>query len=203
MRTTEFERRQPAFIRGVLIAAAVSTYLFERDDVVWRFVRNSPANRELEHIAFLMAAVAVGAGAALCTWAEAYRDVEATGEVHSRRLGAVRYAGEWIYAAGLASLLPLSGAVLLVFGELLRVSRLMRSEKAIRPSPAKPADPLQVERPVWGRALRKQAGKWGILVTMLALAVTLVDRLADVLALGSVLLWVLLNARTFRKSKWA
>ncbi|HLY39724.1 MAG TPA: hypothetical protein VKR52_00875 [Terracidiphilus sp.] len=189
MRPSRFELRHPALIRGLLIGAAVSTYLWDRDDVVWRFIRNSPANHELEHISFLAAAMLVGAGALLCTWADAH-DL-ADGDIEARRTRLVQYGGEWIYAVGLASLVPLWGAALLVAGELARVLRLMGNGKACGSEQA--AHPLRPDGLRWGRAFRRQAAKWGILVTMLAFAVTLVDRVADVLAAASVLVWALLN----------
>jgi hypothetical protein len=52
--------------------------------------------------------------------------------------------------------------------------------------------------PVWAHAFRREAAKWGILVTMVVFSVTLIDRLAEILALASILVAVMLNLPVFR-----
>jgi len=79
---TKFEYRHPVLLRALIIGAAFLTYLFDRDDIVWRFVKGSPAHRELERALFFVATLFVGAGAGICTWARARfaREAEADPE---------------------------------------------------------------------------------------------------------------------------
>jgi hypothetical protein len=173
VQATDFEYRHRTLIRHLLIAIAVSTYLFDKDNVVWRFIKESPARTQLERASFLVATLLVGAGAAFCTWAW----VRA---VSGRR---PKLIGEFVCATGLASLMPLSGCLLLIVGEGLRVLRLSRyhSENLVPPPSG------------WGIALRREAAKWGIFVTMIAFTATLTDRLAEYLAAASVVVWIGLN----------
>lgn len=204
MHATEFECRHQVFIRNVLIAAALATYLFDRDDVVWRFIRNYPANRELEHIAFSLAAALIGIGAVLCTVAAAFNHDGTDGAGgcgRNRRSRVARCFGDWVSAVGLASLVPLWGAVLLVAGESVRVIRLMWPKTGTDGLAAEVADAAPgAGGPHWGKAFRLQAAKWGIFATMIAFAITLIDRLADVLAISSIVLWALLNVRPLGRS---
>lgn len=190
---TDFERRHPAIIRHALIASAVATYFFDRDDVVWRFIKASPDRRALEHGCFLIATILIGAGAALCTRADL-----------SEERG--RFAGEFLYAAGFGSLVPLAGFVVLVCGELVRIVRLMlrngaeaRSEQIadLRLMAAQTGG----ERGNWGVAFRQQAAKWGIFLSMIAFAITLTDRLVEILACASGAVWAVLNLPTLWKRR--
>ena len=96
MKATAFEIRHATWIRLALILCAFATYAVDPDDVVWRFIRDLPSRRPLEHVAFAIATLLIGAGAMLCTRAERI------GESRGPRL-----LGEWLYAVGLASLAPL------------------------------------------------------------------------------------------------
>jgi hypothetical protein len=49
-------------------------------------------------------------------------------------------------------------------------------------------------------AFRRESSKWGLAFTMIAFTFTLKDRLAEVLASASVLLWFALNLRELRRS---
>ena len=159
-----------------ILAVAFATYLFDPDDVVWRFVKDSSAPRELERVAFLVAAVLIGVGAAICTRAVAM----------GRGASAFGGTGEIVFAIGLASLAPLSGFLILTVGEVIRVLRLVRRESQPVGQPSRtPAD--------LNYAFRRQAAKWGIFFTITIFVFTLKDRLAEVLALASILAWALLN----------
>ncbi len=136
----------------------------------------------LEHAIFLIATVLIGFGAALST--------------RARVAGAhrVQSSGEILYVVGIASLLPLWGAVFLVAAESLRVLWVMPREGAGKPClPA--SDPLVAGQAQnsWAAALRREADRWGIFLSMIAFSITLVDRLADVLLAASVLVWAILN----------
>jgi hypothetical protein len=174
MQATNFEYRHQTLLHQLIVLAAVLTYLMGRDDIVWRFVRNTSAPRFWERTLFIVATILIAAGAVLCTRARAfYRP---------------HYLGQMLYAIGLATLLPIAGFLILVFGESFRLLRLKRRGDD---------QPRSKFTPTWGHALRREAVKWGILVTMLVFVVTLKDRHADVLAATSFLIGLVLNAPVF------
>jgi hypothetical protein len=183
VKASSFEVRHATLLHSLLIAVMVATYLFERDDVVWRFIKSSPSRIVLVHVFFLIATLLVGLGAMLCT----------SGRV-SFRPGRFP-AGELLYAIGLASLAPLSGAIFFIAGESLRILRL-----ALRKS-EEPGGRPSLELPRWPRAFRREAAKWGIFITMIVFSITLIDRVADILASVSVLTWVILNLPSYCKSR--
>lgn len=180
MQATDFEYHHQTFVHQLIVGAAFLTYLLERDDVVWRFVKDTAAPHHLERLAFIVATLFIAAGAAICTRARAYG--------RSRP----RYLGDVCYSIGLASLAPLAGFVILVAGETLRVMRLRR-----RVGGHNPAEDLH---PTWSKALRLEAVKWGLLLTMVVFVITLVDRHAEILAAASFLVGAFLNAPLFRGS---
>jgi hypothetical protein len=173
MKATPFEYRHQTLIHQIIVGAGILTYLIDPDDIVWRFVRDTSAPRFWERVFFIVATILIAIGAVLCT--------------RGRRLRRPHYLGELSYAIGLASLLPIPGFIILVSGESLRLFRLSRRDDE---SPTTPA-------PTWGYASRKEAVKWGILVTMLVFLTTLRDRHADILAIASFLVGLLLNVPFF------
>jgi hypothetical protein len=210
MKATNFEVNHPILIHQVIVATAFATYLADRDDVVWRFIRQFPNNRFLEHAIFLLATIFVGAGAALCTTANASPG-NSTAETtkssafigHSRSLRHAGYFGEWLFALGLASLAPFWGAILLVAGEGLRLLRLAcRDRSEFQSAPLNPAsDQRASPPPQWPRAFRLQAAKWGMFITMILFSIMLIDRLAETMAVASVIIWMLLNLPAWIRAK--
>jgi hypothetical protein len=193
MKASAFEQRHAMLLRQCIYGAAFCVYFVDRDDVVWRFIRDSPSRWTLEHAAFTVATLLIGVGAYLCTQADAPSpDKEASRQVGDsdsfQRNSSARLFGEWLYAAGLSTLAPLWGCVLLIVGESLRIAR-----EAGDARPAMAADRIEMMHPKWGTALRRQAAKWGVLLTMVAFTVTLIDRVADYGILVSVVVWALLN----------
>jgi small-conductance mechanosensitive channel len=190
MNATEFEIRHRKLLHQLLVAAAFVPYLYDREDIVWRFVKSSSAPHELERILFLAATLAVAAGAVLCTWSRGRRKVESeaeilpTGQIGGTQVGVTQALGEILYAAGLGSLFPLSGFLILVIG--LRF-----------PAPA--TVPCTPAEKTWRVAFRKEAVKWGILITMIVFVITLIDRVAEYLAAASFLVGLLLNLPSFRR----
>jgi len=189
IRATEFEIHHAKLLRRTLVAIAWATYLLDREDAVWRFIRQYPYRRLLEHFAFGIAAVLIGVAAALCTRAAASEPAEKVGPSagpfdRNNPFPPAQLLGEWLYAIGLASLVPLLGSVLLVAGESIRVTRLGLLVR--KGHDAKLEQPIPGSR--WGRALRLQAVKWGVFLTMIVFAVTLVDRFADFGIVASILL---------------
>jgi len=182
MTASNFELRHRKLLHQIIVAAAFLTYLYDREDIVWRFVKNTPSPLELERALFLVATLTVFAGAVLCTWSDARRKPYGTSafEPGSQNHGSL-VLGEILYAIGLASLFPLSGFLILVIGETLRVGRLfpLKDEQ-------QPGDP-------WGNAFRTEAVKWGILITLIVFVTTLRDRVAEYLAAASFLIGLLLN----------
>ena len=127
MTATDFEYRHQTLVHQFIVAAAFLTYLVDREDIVWRFVKDSSAPRELERFFFIVAAVFIVVGAAICTWARVYRRPESSTDMESyRRIHRSRYFGDLLYAIGLASLVPLWGFIILVVAEALRVFRLIQ-----------------------------------------------------------------------------
>ena len=176
MRATDFEYRHQVQIHSLLILAGVLTYLVDPDDIVWRFVRDTSAPRFWERALFIAATILIAIGAILCTRARAFHRPH--------------YLGELLYAIGFGSLLPIPGFILLVVGEALRLFRLARRG---------PAQASAAPAPAWGHAFRREAVKWGIVVTMLVFVTTLKDRHADILAVSSFFIGLLLNAPLFRR----
>ena len=200
MQATEFESHHQTLLHQLVVGIAALTYLIYRDDIVWRFVKNSANPHTLERFAFLVATFFIAVGAIACTWARALPG--SSTRVQTRRLG------ELSYAVGLASLLPLLGFFLLIGGEALRILRLVPRDRdhvsnSRHPSPGNAPLPAATmgRDPTWSPAIRREIVKWGILLTMIVFVVTLQDRQADVLVGLSFLLGVLCNSRLFRATR--
>lgn len=192
MRATEFEAQHATLLHQLVVGAAFLTYLLERDDVVWRFIKNCPANRMLEHALFAFATFLVGMAAIICTRAR----VEVNGTAGGRQSELPppasrtksRFRGNFLYAIGLASLVPLTGFVILVLGEAIRISRLKRRSDALSRVGVMGHEQAAHSKTGWLGAFRREAIKWGIFVAMVAFTITLNDRVADILI---ILGWVL------------
>lgn len=213
MQATDFEFRHQRLIHQFIVAAAFLTYLFRRDDIVWQYVKNTTAPHELERALFLIATLWIAAGAAIATLARAFGNPPRTADDEPYRyLRESRYLGDLIYSVGLASLAPLSGFLILVIGEALRIFRLMQREDAASQYLRQRslcivcllADTRRRERrPAWREAFRQEAVKWGLLITMIVFVITLKDRLAEILAATSFLIGLLLNTRIFHRASRA
>jgi hypothetical protein len=211
MKANNFEYDHRKLVHLMIVAIAFLTYLVDRDNIVWRFVRDATAPRTWERSVFMIATLAIAVGAGICTWARALggRDLS-PGVGQNRDLRHPLYLGELAFAVGLGALAPLWGFVILVAGEALRLFRLMRREddqtrnvwrdpSLFSPPPA--SSPQAKFNPQWRSALRQEAGKWGLLLTMIVFVITLKDRLAEVLASASLLTGLLLNASFFSHSR--
>jgi hypothetical protein len=120
-----------------------------------------------------------------------------------------RFLGEFLYSMGLGSHGPLSGFVILVGGEALRLFRRIRRVgdhgQHFQPHPSTTPIPLAsaVAKEMnsrWGKAFQQEGAKWGIFLTMIIFVITVKDRLAEILATTSFLVGLLLNARFFERS---
>ena len=119
MQATDVELRHRELVRHLLVGASLATYFVDPDDVVWRFIKTSPSRRPLEHASFLVAAMLMCAGAAICTPAVAAMPSQSppvTLRSDRSRPYPSKQVGELLYALGLATLFPLAGAILLVVG---------------------------------------------------------------------------------------
>lgn len=203
MKATDFEYRRQTLVHQFIVAAAFLTYLIDRDNIVWLFVKDGTAPRELERSLFAVATLFIAVGAGICTWARASRRPESTTGVGPYRyLRHPRHLGDLFYAMGLGSLAPLSGFAILIVGEALRLFRLMRREddgaQSLQQHPSLISPSLACARAKepdlrWGKAFRQEAVKWGLLLTMIVFVITLNDRLAEFLAAASFLAGLLFN----------
>lgn len=183
MVASDFEFRHERLIHTLIVGAAFLTYLTQRDDIVWRFVKNQPEPHALERRIFIVATLLILAGAAICTWG---RGRTASG-------GSRRLIGDFIYAIGLGSLFPTTGFVVLVIGEGNRLLRL-----------AMHVDAIEIESvPRLGTAIRREAVKWCLTISMIVFVVTLKDRVADILVAASFAIGLICNAPVFDKSSRA
>lgn len=178
MQATDFEYRHQLFLHELILGAAVLTYLVDRDDIIWRFVKMNPADaRPLERAWFAAATLLFGISAWLCTHARAHRS--------PHRLLCL---GDYLYALAVASLVPLAGSVILTIGEGIRIFRLLR-----RGTESTELEGLRISE--WGIALRRESIKWGLFLTMIVFTITLRDRIAEIQIGVSIVFWALLNLR--------
>ena len=160
MKATDFEYRHQTLVHQFMVAAAFLTYFVDRENIVWRFVKDSSAPRGFERFFFIVATVFIVVGAAICTYTRVYpRPESAIGMESYRHLHRSRYFGDVLYAIGLATLFPLWGFIILVAGEALRVFRLIQRENP------RTRNPLQHPLPLFHRSylpLRKKVIQgWG------------------------------------------
>ena len=215
MRATDFEYRHQTLVHLLVVGLAFLAYAFQRDDIVWALVKHHTADRTLvERMVFGVGALEVLGSAALRTWAHARRfsarEIElpwSAREEMYRRLQDLIYAGRLLFALGIGLLAPISGAVILWAGEIFLVLRLfVRNRDRTRraachfPFPSLRAWlPAQPPSSKWMHAMRKEASKWGLAVMMIVFTLTLRDRLAEILAGASFLLWLCWNRSDFRR----
>jgi hypothetical protein len=215
IRATDFEYRHQTLLHLFVVGVAFLAYAFQRDDIVWVLVKQHTTYRTLlERIVFGIGALEVLGSAALQTWAHAYRFSAADVQVAPvrdqtyRRLERWIYVGRLLFASGIGLLAPISGTVILLVGEVSLVARLLvRNSNTTNllgfrrdwlfPSLQRrlPAPGLSAS---WKYALRKEASKWGLAITMIAFTLTLRDRLAEILAGASFLIWLVLNLSDLR-----
>lgn len=152
-------------VRGALIVAALSTYAFSPDDVVWRFVKSSAHARAWEHVAFGAAAIILGIALFLKLRAGVYR----------RKQDAARIIAAVLQAIGIGSLLPLPGFLLLVLSDIT-IHLLLPARAPLREG----ASAGIVQAP--GRNnLSEHIGLCCAFVSMLVFSIVLIDRVADAL----------------------
>jgi hypothetical protein len=194
MKATEFEFRHQTLLRLLVVGAAFFTYLFDPVDVVWRVVEHRPNARFLERLCFACATALIGTGAALRTAALVSAPMKPENGGHRPRIRPFGPIGSLLFSVGVASLAPLSGAVILLLGESVLALRLILLERSFGHDQDLPA----ASPTSWLRAMREESAKWGIFLTMVVFTSLLIDRVAELLAVASLLVWAALNYRTFR-----
>ena len=116
MKATDFEYRHQLLLHELIVGAALLTYLVDREDVVWRYIKSCDHAILLEHWLFAITTLLFGISACLCTIPRAYPSTEDTSgstqglnRVFPGSFYQLRLVGDFLYALALASLLPLSG----------------------------------------------------------------------------------------------
>jgi len=227
VKATEFEFRHRALLNLIHFWIAFQMYSIDRVNVVAALIPVDAAHPVLlTRIIFGFGALLVALAAVIRTWAAAYlrSDVVHDSELHTERLVAdgpyrhVRnplYLGTFLMSLGLGFLASRLGFAILAVGAAIRILRLIgREESELEASrgegfrafcrrvprliPSLRARvPAAGLAPQWGQAFRGEAVMWGFFVTMAAFTATLRDRVAEVLAGATLLLWFAQQA--FRK----
>jgi hypothetical protein len=178
MKANDFEYRHQTWLHLLLVGVAVATYLRNPDDVVWALVRGHVDSALLERMVFGAGALMLLGSAVLETWANA----------HEARLP--KRLARMLLALGVGQLLPLPGLIVLLAGETILIVRLYLRDRA--------DPPARIVAGSWGRAFRAASSKWGLAVNMMVFAWTLQDRIAEIGATVSLLVWLALNLSSLR-----
>jgi hypothetical protein len=200
-RASGFELRHPWLLHNGLLLASLLTYGIDREDALWRFIKAAPHARLLEHLSFAFAAVLIALGIWL-------RSRAVRRSFDSRSIEATERWGGVFYAAGLGTLLPLSGFLLFVLVEFVRISRLP-SVRSQRGEP--PRDLVEGRKPMprdsgrpsglpWKSVLVHQAAPCCAFLSMAVFSITLADRQAEYLFAAAALVSVLAHFLAPRKS---
>jgi len=219
VKATEFEFRHRSILNLIHFWIAFQLYSVDRINIVWAFVHwNNPRGDFIARIVFGFAALLLGLAATIRTWAAAYLRSEVVHDtaLHTETLvadGPYRhlrnplYLGTFLMSVGLGFLASRSGFLVLVVGAAIRILRLIGREEAelekqqgerfrefcrrvpkIFPS-LDPSIPAAGQKPQWGQAFRGEAFMWGFFLTMVGFALTLEDRVAQMLAGVTLVLW--------------
>ena len=175
MKATLFEYRHQTLLHLLLVGLAVLSYLADPLDIVWAIVQHHSDSTFLERVVFGFGAAMLLVSAALETWTHAHPQAKQSFLRLSRIL----------LASAVGLLLPVSGALLLLAGEAILVARLYLRDQE--------SSPVFRSAGSWTRAFRTSASKWGLAASMILFTWTLQDRIAEIGAGLSCLLWVALN----------
>jgi hypothetical protein len=193
MKATEFEFRHQTLLHLLVVGAAFLTYLVNPVDIVWEVVEHQPNARLLERLCFALATVLIGAGALLRTAAIASELPKRENSDRGQRLRSSGHIASVLFSVGIASLAPLPGAVILLLGESVLALRLILLERSF----GRDQDPSAASPASWLGAMREESAKWGIFVTMVVFTGLLIDRVAESMAIASLVIWAALNYRTY------
>jgi hypothetical protein len=183
-------------VRAALLLVGLSTYLISPDDVVWRFIKNAPHRRVLEHALFGIAAAILGFALLLKVKVSAHSENQ---DSHgpSRITSTV---ASLLQAIGIGSLLPLPGFLLLVLGDAV-ASLLLDGTHSTAENPRAGRDFRRARSPLqgfrWRNALAPHIGLCFAFLSMAIFSVVLIDRVADVLFAMTALVSIAANSRAF------
>ena len=179
---------------------------------------NNPRGDLIARIVFEFAALLLGLAATVRTWAAAYLRTEVVHDtaLHTETLvadGPYRYVrnplylGTFLMSLGLGFLASRSGFVVLAVGAAIRILRLIEREEAelekqhgerFREFPGecqgyfrrctRTLKRLRM-KPQWRQAVRGEAFMWGFFLTMVGFTTTLQDRVAEMFAGVTLVLW--------------
>lgn len=183
-----FALRHPFLIHGILVILCWLTYVLDREDAVWRFIKDSANSRLLEHLAFALAAACIACGVLLGAWPSGNRAGGARQTPRSIRRCAF---GEILHAIGIASLLPLAGSVALICAEAIRsIHYARRAIAASSPQSLAPANaPNPPRNSTLPRFLLSHIAGICAFLSMLVFSITLRDRQADALFAATALVF--------------
>jgi uncharacterized membrane protein YidH (DUF202 family) len=188
MKATSFESKHQNLLHLLLVGLALLTYFRDRVDIVWALIRSHPDRTLLEHTVFGVGALLLLGSAMLETWSHAHPRFRSSHPLPWPRILLV-------LAVGL--LLPFSGLIVLLVGETILILRLMlRDAQTVSHLEVRYGDAAAD----WGAALRASASKWGLAVSATLFAWTLQDRVAEIGAAASFILWLALNLPAWVKS---
>jgi hypothetical protein len=191
------------------------------------FTPNNPRGDFIARMVFGSAALLLGLVATLRTWVAAYLRSEVVHDtaLHTETLvadGPYRHVrnplhlGTFLMSVGLGFLASRSGFVVLVVGAAIRILRSIGPEGAelenqqgerfpeFRRVPRlfpsfRPRIPAAGLKPQWGQAFRGEAFMWGFFLTMVGFTITLQDRVAEMLAGATLVLWFRPGCRAERR----
>ena len=175
MRSGVRNNRHYLFVHFALLAAALATYLFSPQDIVWSFVKSSPNARVLEHAGF-------GAAAALLGFALLLNLHEASLSDRKQPSSPLpQVIASLCQAAGIGSLLPLAGFLVLVVGEVGATLYFAQQQQLRTFTNPTANDHLPRARTSIAGRLSDHIGLCCAFVSMTVFSIVLVDRVATVL----------------------
>ncbi len=193
MKATRFEYEHQVLLHLFLLGLATLSYVHDPLDIVWALVRNHSDSAYWERLVFGVGTLMLTVSAGLETWVNAHSQnsvgrnrSEAVIQPQPHQLLLARIL--LVLTVGL--FLPLSGTIILLTGEAILVLRLFlrNEESTVHVAPSSSAGRL-----CWRSGFRIAASKWGLTASMIAFVWTLQDRVAEIGATCSVVLWLLLN----------
>jgi hypothetical protein len=195
MKATSFEFRHQTLLHLLVIGLSLLSYIYDRVDIVWAVVRNHSNSASWERLVFGFGAVVLLGSALLETWANAPAPVAAGAngslignEPQNRYRERQARLARILLVLAVGLLLPLAGTITLLAGETILMLRLSWLDNASH----SPSLPRRVSRS-WGSAFRLASSKWGLTASMIVFVWTLQDRLAEIGAVSSLVVGLVLN----------
>lgn len=218
MIASEFEYRHRFGMMAAVFVFAYAFYNLDHGNVVWEIVSWNTGlleKKSMVRLVYAAAAVLGGIGAAIVTWAAAYRQSHDRRDQSERVAfslgGPFRYVrnphflGHFFLLVGLGTFQSRLGFPAFLIGEAVLILRLIGREEMqldqqhgerfrdyrrrvsrLLPS-LRPQIVGEVQLPRWRQALADQAFQWGLVATLGAFAVTLSDPVGYGIAFATLL----------------